>query len=298
MFDQERRKLLRFLYNRSVDPQDIPLSISTDLSSGYETGTFRSSTTASGSIKSSPFQYSSRQARYITLNTIHSESDANLLPACSEIQVSSESEIYYQLQNIKQSISQKFAKLQHDHQVLVISSNDELSATLINSCWLAWSGDTKEILPPKQKKYNLKNVSFYKRPGKMINPKDLPTIKKLKIKDKQTGKYMPINPHTQQHLKDLNLPYVNTIPAASFNFLQVSGLQNIQDHAKIAITLQLILEGKILPYLPQGYFNHSLLLDPKDLYKKFRHSKSCHNDFVDAIVFLQNEDASEEDIDN
>lgn len=165
-------------------------------------------------------------------------------------------DLFNRLDTVKGNIQQKLPHIYHDNNVLVIGAHNVGKSSLINSVWLAMSGQNEERAPPVGVTFHLGHHKLYTR--------------------------------DPRYSKERGVRF----PGGSVQLWDTRGFHLIHEESKAALIMQYLLEGR----LDRTFFHQALMLDEEKLKQRFSRAEVSPRKHYKAIIFVERKDATDEQL--
>jgi len=199
---------------------------------------------------SEPKNLNSKRVRHFSTSSNQSmDFDYSRLPHCTP----DEKEVYERVTLTKNSIKKNLPRINHDNNVLVIGARNVGKSSLINSIWLAMTGESEERSPPVGVTFHLGCHRLYGREAKYSRDRGV------------------------------------RLPGGSVNLWDTRGIHLVHDEEKVALILQYLLEGR----LEKSFFHQALILPVDKIKARFHNTEVSTKKHWKAVIFVERKDADE-----
>lgn len=175
--------------------------------------------------------------------------DFDYTAACTKEQ----KEVYHKVSEVKNQIKSNLPKVYHDNNVLVLGARNVGKSSLINSVWLAMTGESEERAPPVGVTFHLGCHKLYGREARYSRDRGV------------------------------------RLPGGSINLWDTRGIHLVHEEEKVALILQYLLEGR----LERSFFHQALILPIDKLKSRFHNTEVSTKKHWKAVIFVERKNADE-----
>lgn len=161
-------------------------------------------------------------------------------------------DLYNRLVTVKANIRKQLPHIFYVNNILVIGARDVGKSSLINSIWLAISGQNEECSPPVGVTFHLGPHTLYTRNSK--------------------------------YNKDRGIRF----PGGTVQFCDTRGLHLIHEESKASLIIQYLLEGR----MDRSFFHQALMQNEESLKHRFAHADVSPRKHYKAVIFVERKDAT------
>lgn len=230
-------------------------SAETSAETSTETSAKTSTETAQNAFKTprkmkisvSDSKLSSKRTRQHSTSSSIQSMDFDYSKSCSLEQ----KEVFERVAVAKHAIKRNLPKVYHDNNVLVLGARNVGKSSLINSIWLAMTGESEERSPPVGVTFHLGCHKLYGREAKYSRDRGV------------------------------------RLPGGSVNLWDTRGIHLVHDEEKVALILQYLLEGR----LEKSFFHQALILPVDKIKARFHNTEVSTKKHWKAVIFVERKDA-------
>jgi len=171
----------------------------------------------------------------------------------SKVCTQDQKEVYQRVSKAKNAIKNNLPKIYHENNVLVLGARNVGKSSLINSIWLAMTGESEERSPPVGVTFHLGCHKLYGREARYSRDRGV------------------------------------RLPGGSVNLWDTRGIHLVHEEEKVALILQYLLEGR----LERSFFHQALILPIDKIKTRFHNTEVSTKKHWKAVIFVERKDADE-----